>query len=68
MGVRIMNQEELNEEIHRTRQRIRDWNTLWDQLVEEDPPDPEFSSRAGYYDLQLTTELNRLVDLQNQLK
>ena len=68
MGVSTMNQEELKEEIHRTRQRIRDGNTLKDKLVEQNPPEPEFNSRAGYYDLQLTTELNRLVDLQNQLK
>jgi len=54
-----MNQEEINQLISRSRESLRDWNNLKD--------DAPSASVAGYADMQIGYELDRLQSLQGQL-
>jgi len=54
-----MNQKEINQLISRSRESLRDWNNLKD--------DAPSASVAGYADMQISYELDRLQSLQGQL-
>lgn len=54
-----MNQEKINQLISRSRESLRDWNNLKD--------DAPSASVAGYADMQISYELDRLQSLQGQL-